>query len=151
MKLRKTRKTTNCFSQGGRNSDWDSKPALPECKPALQFVPTWGQELIAELQGAAERTPWFGSGISSVGERVQWCGARLRTSVYVPFSVYTMAWSGEHRAFIVEEFIRNGGSPVATQRAFRGDIGWPPPPPDLTPCDFFLLGYTKQRFTNNIP
>ena len=86
-----------------------------------------------------------------VGKRVQWCGARLRTSVYVPFSGYTMAWSGEHRAFIVEEFIRNGGSPVATQRAFRGDIGWPPPPPDLTPCDFFLLGYTKQRFTNNIP
>ena len=30
-----------------------------------------------------------------------------------------MTWSGEHRAFIVEEFIRNGGSPVATQRAFR--------------------------------
>ena len=28
-------------------------------------------------------------------------------------------WSGEHRAFIVEEFIRNGGSPVATQCAFR--------------------------------
>jgi len=33
--------------------------------------------------------------------------------------MYTMAWSGEHRAFIVEEFVRNGGSPVATQRAFR--------------------------------
>ena len=32
--------------------------------------------------------------------------------VYVPFSVCTMAWSGEHRAFIVEEFIKNGGSPV---------------------------------------
>ena len=30
-----------------------------------------------------------------------------------------MAWLGEHRAFIVEEFIKNGGSPVATQRAFR--------------------------------
>ena len=30
-----------------------------------------------------------------------------------------MAWSGEHQAFIVEEFIRNGGSPVATQRAFH--------------------------------
>jgi len=29
-----------------------------------------------------------------------------------------MAWLGEHRAFIVEEFIKNGGSPVATQRAF---------------------------------
>jgi len=25
----------------------------------------------------------------------------------------------EHRAFIVEEFMKNGGSPVATQRAFR--------------------------------
>jgi len=30
-----------------------------------------------------------------------------------------MAWLGEHRAFIVEEFIKNGGSPVTTQRAFR--------------------------------
>ena len=30
-----------------------------------------------------------------------------------------MAWSGEHQAVIVEEFIKNGGSPVATQRAFR--------------------------------
>jgi len=28
-------------------------------------------------------------------------------------------WLGEHRAFIVEEFIKNGGSPVATQLAFR--------------------------------
>ena len=25
----------------------------------------------------------------------------------------------EHRTFIVEEFIKNGGSPLATQRAFR--------------------------------
>ena len=39
--------------------------------------------------------------------------------MYVPFSVYTMAWLGEHQAFIVEEFIKNGGSPVAIQRAFR--------------------------------
>jgi len=30
-----------------------------------------------------------------------------------------MAWLGEHRAFIVDEFIKNGGSPVTTQRAFR--------------------------------
>jgi len=30
-----------------------------------------------------------------------------------------MVWLGEHRAFIVEEFIKNGGLPVATQRAFR--------------------------------
>jgi hypothetical protein len=52
-------------------------------------------------------------------ERVQWWGARRRTAVYVPFSVNTMALSGEHRAFIVEKFIKNGGSTVATQRAFR--------------------------------
>ena len=30
-----------------------------------------------------------------------------------------MTWLEVHRAFIVEEFIKNGGSPVATQRAFR--------------------------------
>jgi len=30
-----------------------------------------------------------------------------------------MVWLGEHRAFIVEEFTKNGGSPVATQREFR--------------------------------
>jgi len=46
-------------------------------------------------------------------------GARRRTAVYVPFSVYTMVWLGEQRAFIVEEFIKNGRSPVATQCAFR--------------------------------
>jgi len=37
----------------------------------------------------------------------------------MPFLVYTMAWLEEHQAFIVEEFIKNGGSPVATQRVFR--------------------------------
>ena len=37
----------------------------------------------------------------------------------MPFSVHNMAWSGEHRAFVVEEFIANGGSPIATQRVFR--------------------------------
>ena len=37
----------------------------------------------------------------------------------MPFSVYTMVWLVEHRAVIVEEFIKNGRSPVATQLAFR--------------------------------
>jgi len=69
--------------------------------------------------GSAERTPRFGRGIASGGERVQWQGARRRTAVYMPFSVYATAWTGEHRAFIVEEFIRDGGSPVGTQHAFR--------------------------------
>jgi hypothetical protein len=30
-----------------------------------------------------------------------------------------MAWSGEHHAFVVEQFFRNGGSPILTQCAFR--------------------------------
>jgi hypothetical protein len=30
-----------------------------------------------------------------------------------------MAWSDEHRTFVVEEYIRNGGSPIMTHRAFR--------------------------------
>jgi len=75
--------------------------------------------MVPVIQGAAERTSRFGRGIASGGERVQLWGARRRTAVYVPFSVYTIAWLEEHRAFIVEEFIKNGGSPVATQRAFR--------------------------------
>jgi hypothetical protein len=29
----------------------------------------------------------------------------------MPFSIHTTAWSSEHRAFVVEEFIQNGGSP----------------------------------------
>jgi hypothetical protein len=37
----------------------------------------------------------------------------------MPFSIHAMAWSGEDRAFIVEEFIQNVGSPIMTQRAFR--------------------------------
>jgi hypothetical protein len=37
----------------------------------------------------------------------------------MPFSVHTMAWSGKHRAFVVEEFIQNGGSPIMTQGVFR--------------------------------
>jgi hypothetical protein len=81
------------------------------------FMATFGK--VKFIQGAAERTPRFGRSIASGGERVLWWGVRRRTAVYVPFSVYTIAWSGEHRAFIVEEFMKNGGSPVATQRAFR--------------------------------
>ena len=30
-----------------------------------------------------------------------------------------MAWSGEHRAFVIEEFAKNGESVVVTQRSFR--------------------------------
>jgi hypothetical protein len=37
----------------------------------------------------------------------------------MPFTVHTMALLDEHRAFVVEEFIQNGGSPVMTHRAFR--------------------------------
>ena len=89
------------------------------------------------IQGAAERTSRFGRGIALGGEGVQWWGARRRTAVYVPFSVYIMAWSGEHQAFIVEEFIKNGGSPVATQRAFRIRT--------FDPLRFFSLGLPQSK------
>jgi len=29
--------------------------------------------------------------------------------------------------------------------SLRGDIGWPPLSPDLSPCDFFLWGYIKSQ------
>jgi hypothetical protein len=37
----------------------------------------------------------------------------------MPFSVHTMAWSEEHRAFVDEKFIQNCGWPIMAQRAFR--------------------------------
>jgi len=40
------------------------------------------------------------------------------SDVSADFNVY-MVWLEEHRTFIVEEFIKNGGSSVATQRALR--------------------------------
>ena len=58
------------------------------------------------VQCAAERTPRFGWGIASGEEGVHWWRTRRRTAVYVPFSMYTMVWLEEHRAFIVEEFIK---------------------------------------------
>jgi len=33
----------------------------------------------------------------------------------------------------------------------RGDIGWPPCSPDLTPCDFFLWGYLKAKVYEQRP
>lgn len=35
------------------------------------------------------------------------------------FLVNNIVWSGEHRAFVVEEFIKNYGSLITTQRSFR--------------------------------
>jgi len=50
----------------------------------------------------------------------------------MPFSVYIIAWLGQYRTFIVEEFIKNCGSPIATQRAFRirFALGWREAVPD---------------------
>jgi hypothetical protein len=35
--------------------------------------------------------------------------------------------------------------------SLRGDIGWPPRSPDLTPCDFFLWGYLKAQVYQHRP
>ena len=123
--------------------------SVPAVIPALLLTPyPLHYELLQLIQGEAERTPRFGRGIASDVEGVQWWGARRRTALYVPFSVYSMAWSGELRTFIVEEFIKHGVSPVATQ---RGDTGWPPRSPDLTPCDFFIWGYLKAKVYEQRP
>ena len=47
-----------------------------------------------------------------------------------------------------------GGDRVSTIShviSLRGDIGWPPRSPDLTPCDFFFGATSKQRVKNNAP
>lgn len=41
----------------------------------------------------------------------------------MPFSVLAMAWPGEHREFVVEEFIKKCESPILTQRSFRNNSG----------------------------
>jgi len=61
-----------------------------------------------------------------------------------------MARLGEYRAFIVQEFIRNGGFPGHVI-SLRGDIRWPPRSPDLTHCDFFLWGYLKAKVYEQHP
>ena len=38
---------------------------------------------------------------------------------FISFSVANMNWTGEHRAFIVETFMKNNESETATRRAFR--------------------------------
>jgi hypothetical protein len=50
----------------------------------------------------------------------------------MPFSVHTMAWSGEQHFYVVEEFIQNGSSPIMTQHAFhiRFALGRRDPIPD---------------------
>jgi hypothetical protein len=67
--------------------------------------------------GAAERTSRFGRSVARGGTGIEQWGACRYTAVFMPFSVNAMVWSGEHRTFVVEEFIQNGGSPIMTQRA----------------------------------
>ncbi|KAI5693638.1 hypothetical protein M8J75_002862 [Diaphorina citri] len=33
----------------------------------------------------------------------------------------------------------------------RGDVSWPPRSPDLSPCDFFLWGYLRERVYREKP
>lgn len=38
--------------------------------------------------------------------------------VYVPFSVVTLVWHGEHHAFVMEEYLHNCDSMINTQLGF---------------------------------
>ena len=53
-----------------------------------------------------------------------------------------MAWSGEHRAFVVEQFVKNGESVVATQRSFRRHFS-------LNRHDPVPTGKTIRRWVSN--
>jgi hypothetical protein len=35
--------------------------------------------------------------------------------------------------------------------SLRGDMGWPARSPDLSPCDFFLWGYPKEKVFKHRP
>jgi len=35
--------------------------------------------------------------------------------------------------------------------SLRGDVGWPAQSPDLSPCDFFLWGYLKEKVFKHRP
>jgi hypothetical protein len=64
-------------------------------------------------------------------------------AVEVPFAVVAMVWRGEHCAFVAEEYIRNGGSVITTQRAFLGVSGTVNKQNFrfAGPCIFFLHSY----------
>ena len=53
-----------------------------------------------------------------------------------------MAWSGEHRAFVIKEFVKNGESVVATQRSFRRHFS-------LNRHDPVPTGKTIHRWVSN--
>ena len=53
-----------------------------------------------------------------------------------------MAWSGEHRALVVEQFVKNGKSVVATQRSFRRHFS-------LNRHDPVPTGKTIRRWVSN--
>jgi hypothetical protein len=66
----------------------------------------------------------------------------------MPFSVHTMAWSGEHRAFVVKQFIQNGDSTIMTQREFRIHfaLGRRYPVPDKKNISQFGVELQTKRF-----
>ena len=45
------------------------------------------------------------------------------SSINFPISVVSMAWSTEHRAFVVETYFKCGDSVIAAQRQFRTHFG----------------------------
>ena len=53
-----------------------------------------------------------------------------------------MAWSGEHRAFVIEEFVKNGESVVATQHSFQRHFS-------LNRHDPVPTGKTIHRWVSN--
>lgn len=71
------------------------------------------------MPGPRKKSPVFRDGALWVVVMVQrWKGYRS-IAVYVPFSIDAMPWTSVHLAFVVEEYMRNRGSAISTQWAFR--------------------------------
>jgi len=63
----------------------------------------------------------------------------------MPLLVFIMAWSGEHCAFVVKEFIINGSSLISTQRAFRVQfmLGRHDPVPDSKTIQYWVSNFRQ--------
>jgi hypothetical protein len=74
---------------------------------------------VRQVQGAAEITPTFRKISVGSPKQIEGCDPLGYVGYITTFSVVAMPWSGEHRGFELEAFLKNGGSVTATQRAFR--------------------------------
>ena len=85
------------------------------------FQASEGHVLSDHNTGPGRNNSWichrYFSGASGVArERIV---SLRRVCFTIPYPVVTMAWSGEHRGFVIETYLKNNDSVIATQRILR--------------------------------